>query len=70
VVAIAGAGPAGLEAARVAAIRGFKPVIFEASGEIGGQLNLADKPPKKDKIQWLIDYYQSQIKKYDIEDLG
>ena len=67
VVAIAGAGPAGLEAARVAAIRGFKPVIFEASGEIGGQLNLADKPPKKDKIQWLIDYYQSQIKKYDIE---
>ena len=49
-VVILGAGPAGLEAARVAAGRGFCPVIFEKEPEIGGQLNFADKPPKKDKI--------------------
>ena len=66
-VVILGAGPAGLEAARVAAERGFKPVIIEKASEIGGQLNLANKPPKKDKITWLIDYYQAMIEKYDIE---
>ncbi|MCR4902719.1 MAG: NAD(P)/FAD-dependent oxidoreductase [Butyrivibrio sp.] len=66
-VVILGAGPAGLEAARVAAERGFKPVIIEKTSEIGGQLNLANKPPKKDKITWLIDYYQAMIDKYDIE---
>ena len=66
-VVILGAGPAGLEAARVAAERGFKPVIIEKSSAIGGQLNLANKPPKKDKITWLIDYYEEMINKYDIE---
>ena len=66
-VVILGAGPAGLEAARVAAKRGFKPVIFEKGSEIGGQLNLANKPPKKDKITWLIDYYNAMIDKYGIE---
>ncbi len=49
VVAIIGAGPAGLEAARVLAIRGFKPVILEKSNQLGGQLQLANKPPKKRK---------------------
>ena len=66
-VAVLGAGPAGLEAARILAMRGFKPVVFEAKDRIGGQLEYANKPPKKDKITWLIDYYRSQIRKYDIE---
>lgn len=66
-VVVVGAGPAGLEAARMAAVRGFRPVVFEKSDRIGGQLNLADKPPKKDKIDWLIDYYREMIKKYDID---
>lgn len=66
-VVVLGAGPAGLEAARVAAERGFKPVIIEKGPAIGGQLNLANNPPKKDKITWLIDYYDAMIKKYGIE---
>ncbi|MCR5641378.1 MAG: NAD(P)/FAD-dependent oxidoreductase [Lachnospiraceae bacterium] len=66
-VVILGAGPAGLETARVAAERGFQPVIFEKSDVIGGQLNLANKPPKKDKITWLIDYYQAMMEKYGID---
>lgn len=49
VVAIIGAGPSGLEAARVLAIRKYKPVIFEKSDKLGGQLQLANKPPKKEK---------------------
>ena len=67
VVAVLGAGPAGLEAARILAMRGFKPVVFEAKDRVGGQLEYANKPPKKDKLTWLIDYYKSQIEKYDIE---
>lgn len=66
-VVIIGAGPAGLEAARVAAERGFRPVIFEAASAIGGQLNIANKPPKKDKLTWLIDYYKAMIGELGIE---
>lgn len=66
-VLILGAGPAGLEAAVVAARRGFAPVIVEKDSCIGGQLNLANKPPKKEKITWLIDYYQAMLDKYNIK---
>lgn len=66
-VAIIGAGPAGLEAARVLAMRKFKPVVFEKSDKIGGQLEFANKPPKKEKITWLIDYLRVQAKKLGIE---
>lgn len=67
IVAIIGAGPAGLEAARILAKRRFKPVIFEKSDKPGGQLQLANKPPKKDKINWLIDYLKTQIEKAGVE---
>ncbi len=66
-VAIIGAGPAGLEAARVLAMRKFKPVIFEKSDKIGGQLEFANKPPKKEKINYLIDYLRVQSEKLGIE---
>lgn len=49
-VAIVGAGPAGLMAAEILGRRGFKPVVFEKENESGGQLNLADKGPHKEKI--------------------
>ncbi|MBP2072265.1 MULTISPECIES: FAD-dependent oxidoreductase [Thermoanaerobacterium] len=67
VVAIIGAGPAGLEAARILAKRRFKPLIFEKSDKLGGQLQFANKPPKKEKINWLIDYLKTQIEKAGIE---
>ncbi|MDO4406914.1 MAG: NAD(P)/FAD-dependent oxidoreductase [Eubacteriales bacterium] len=54
-VAVVGAGPAGLTAAREAAKRGFKTVLFEKENEPGGQLNLAKMPPNKDRMQWAID---------------
>lgn len=66
-VVIIGAGPSGLEAARVLAEKNYKPIIFEKEDRIGGQLQLAKRPPKKDKIAWLIDYYQEQLKTLDID---
>lgn len=66
-VAIIGAGPAGMEAARVLAIRGFKPVIFEKEAVVGGQLQLADKPPRKEKLTWLIETMEAQLKKLNVE---
>ncbi len=64
-IAIVGGGPAGLEAARIAAMRGHEVHLFY--DEFGGTLNLAKLPPEKEKIQWLIDYYSQELEKYDIE---
>lgn len=63
VVAVIGAGPAGLAAAEVLGQRGFKPVVFEKNAEPGGQLRLADKPPRKEKIDWCFtDLYHAALK--------
>ena len=51
-VAIIGGGVAGLTAAEILGRRGFKPVVFEKENVCGGQINLADKGPKKEKIGW------------------
>ena len=67
VVAIVGGGPAGLEAARVLAERHFKPVIFEASGTIGGQLALAKNPPGKDKLAWFTSYLDNELNRLGVE---
>lgn len=67
IVAVIGAGPAGMEAARILALRGFRPVIFEKTGHVGGQILLASKPPKKEKTGWLMDYQLGQLEKLGIE---
>ncbi len=66
-VAVIGAGPAGMEAARVLAMRGFKPVVFEKQSQVGGQVLLASKPPKKEKTATLIEYQKHQLEKYGVE---
>lgn len=53
-VVIIGAGAAGLSAAETLGKRGFKPIVLEKEKEAGGQLQLANKPPLKDKIDWCI----------------
>lgn len=67
VVAIIGGGPAGLEAARVLAQRKFKPVIFEKSDKLGGQLVLAEIPPDKERIGWLLEWLVHQVEKANVE---
>src|SRR5690606_38830634 len=49
-VVVIGGGPAGLEAARVAAIKGHHVTLFEKEMALGGQLNIADVPPRKQEI--------------------
>ena len=51
-VAVIGGGPGGMEAACVLSQRGFDVTLFERSEQLGGQLNYAEKPPKKEKITW------------------
>lgn len=54
-VVIVGAGPAGLMSAEILAKRGFRAVVLEKQKEAGGQLQLANKPPLKEKINWCIE---------------
>ena len=50
-IAILGGGPAGLEAARVAALRGHDVTLFEKTTTLGGQLNIACVPPRKEEMR-------------------
>ena len=61
VIAVAGAGPAGLSAALVAAERGHKVTLFEEAGQIGGQLNMAKVIPGKEEFRGLLAYYQHKL---------
>ena len=65
-VVIVGAGPAGLEAARVAAERGHRVDIFEAQPRIGGQFRLAGEQPRRAQILDLIDWYERQFEKLQV----
>ena len=50
-IAVLGGGPAGLEAARVAALRGHNVTLFEKTTSLGGQLNIACVPPRKEEMR-------------------
>ena len=57
-VVIVGAGVAGLEAARVAALRGYEVDVYEKEAQVGGQIHLAAVPPRKDEILRSVAYYE------------
>ncbi len=61
-IAVVGAGPAGLAAATVAAERGHAVTLFEASGEIGGQFNIAKQVPGKEEFYETLRYFNTKIK--------
>ncbi len=60
-VLVVGAGPAGLEAARVAAERGHRVDLHEAQSRIGGQFRLAGEQPRRAQILDLMDWYERQF---------
>ena len=55
-VVIVGAGPAGLEAARVCAERGHQVVVFEAADAPGGQMRLAARSPRRAELIGIVDW--------------
>ncbi len=64
-VLILGGGPAGLEAAIMARRKGHDVFLVEKENSLGGQLNIASKPPSKEVIKKLIDYFS-----YEMRNLG
>jgi 2,4-dienoyl-CoA reductase (NADPH2) len=60
-IAVVGAGPAGLACATLLAERGHRVELFEASGEIGGQFNLAKRIPGKEEFQETLRYFTTRI---------
>ncbi len=60
-VAVVGSGLAGLEAARVAAKRGHTVTLFEKADRLGGQINIACVPPRKDEILRSVKYYENVL---------
>jgi len=66
-VVVVGAGPAGLEVARVAALRKHRVIVFEKNDEVGGQNILAGKVPGRQEITGVTRWLISQVNKLDID---
>ena len=66
-IAVVGAGPAGLMAAKVAALRGHKVVLFDQSTELGGQLNLAKQVPGKEEFHGLVAWFAHETHRLGVE---
>ena len=66
-ILVVGAGPAGMEAARVAAERGHEVTLVEALGDPGGQFRLAGLTPRRGQITELIGWYLRQFEKLGVD---
>ena len=64
---IVGAGPAGMEVARVAAERGHKIVLIERTNAIGGQLHLAAAQPRRHAVGELVRWYRDELTRLQVE---
>lgn len=65
-VAVVGAGPGGLEAARVLAERGHTVEVFEAADQVGGQLALAALAPRRRDLRGIIDWRTAELKRLGV----
>ena len=65
-IVVIGAGPAGLEAARVSALRGHDVSIYEAASHVGGQVLTAAKAPRRENLAGIVDWLASELKQIDV----
>ncbi|MDS4042088.1 MAG: FAD-dependent oxidoreductase [Candidatus Competibacter sp.] len=66
-VLIVGGGPAGLEAARVAALRGHRVILYEREPRLGGAIRLAAAAPGRERLALAVDWLEAQIRTLDVE---
>lgn len=66
-VLVAGGGPGGLEAARVAALRGHQVILFDKGDRLGGQLNIGAIPPFKQELSLVTKYLSTQARKVGVK---
>ena len=66
-VAVIGGGPAGMEAAIALAKRGFKPILIEKEGRLGGSVNLADQPPHKQLLTEFTQTMENELAALGVE---
>ena len=66
-VVIVGGGPAGLEAARVARLRGHRVTLYEAFGQLGGALNIARRAPKTQGLDDILDWYKAEMRRLGVD---
>jgi mycofactocin system FadH/OYE family oxidoreductase 2 len=66
-VFVIGGGPGGMEAARVAALRGHSVTLIEKAEKLGGALNLAALGPGRNNWLLTINYLKSQVERLDVE---
>jgi len=66
-VVVVGGGPAGMQAAVVAAQRGHKVILFEKQARLGGQLNVAALPPHKEDILLWVEYLARQLESVGVD---
>jgi NADPH-dependent 2,4-dienoyl-CoA reductase/sulfur reductase-like enzyme len=66
-VMVIGGGIAGMEAARVVALRGHSVSLYERDGQLGGQLQIAAKAPGRQDMAEPVRYYEGQFKRLGVE---
>ncbi len=66
-IVIVGGGPAGMETARVATMRGHQVVLFEKADELGGQVNLAAKGPSRLEFKEIVRYLSYEMKNLGVK---
>jgi NADPH-dependent 2,4-dienoyl-CoA reductase/sulfur reductase-like enzyme len=66
-VLVVGGGPAGLEAARMAAVRGHDVTLYERSEKLGGQVNIACVAPFKQEVSQVVSYLSREVEKVGVK---
>lgn len=66
-VMVVGGGPAGMEAARVAALRGHRVSLYEAQSHLGGALLLASRAPTRHGLKDLLDWQEQELYRLGVQ---